>query len=139
AAQALVLAFAGFGEDEPPEFVRERNLIIPLFDDEKGYITIPMPLGFHVIPNVSRILTEAWLTDWVNPEDRTIQLFNVFAETFNPIGNAGWSLQTIAPSAVDPLAALSENRDWSGKPIYQESFNRNDVSPGVDRARDTAS
>ena len=45
------------------------------------------------------------------------------ADTFNPIGNAGMSLQTIAPTVIDPLAALSENKDWTGKPIKRMTFN----------------
>ena len=48
AMQALALAAAGFDDDEPPEFVRERSLIIPIGD--KKYVTIPMPLGFHARP-----------------------------------------------------------------------------------------
>ncbi len=44
--QALLLAAAGFDDEEPPDFVRERSLIIPT--GGKSYITIPMPLGLHV-------------------------------------------------------------------------------------------
>lgn len=56
AMQALALAAAGFDDDEPPDFVRERNIIIPI--GGKKYITIPMPLSFHAIPNIGRITTE---------------------------------------------------------------------------------
>lgn len=138
-AQAMALALAGFGEDEPPEFIKERNLVIPLFNEDKDYLTIPMPLGFHVIPNVSRKLTEGWLSDWNDTAGTVVDLITIFAESFNPLGSSGASLQTIAPSVADPLVALAENRDWGGKPIYQESFSNRDVSPGTDRARDTAS
>lgn len=30
--QAMLLAAAGFGDDEPPDFVKERNLILPIGD-----------------------------------------------------------------------------------------------------------
>lgn len=137
--QALGLAMAGFGEDEPPEFVRERNIIIPIpGGDPKDYITIPMPLGFHVIPNTSRLLTEGWLRGWTDKGDLAMNLIGSVLDAFNPIGHAGWSWQTVFPTAVDPLIALLENRDWSGRPIYRESFSGRDVSPGTDRAMSTA-
>jgi hypothetical protein len=51
--QALMLALAGFDEDEPPDFIKDRNFVIPLPNGK--YITIPMPLGYNVIPATSRI------------------------------------------------------------------------------------
>lgn len=137
AMQALALAAAGFDDDEPPEFVRERSLIIPIGD--KKYITVPMPLGFHAIPNIGRLSTEFALGGFKKPAEYTVKLFSVFAEAFNPIGNAGMSLQTIAFTPLDPLAALAENRDWTGKPIYKEDFSKLSPTPGFSRNKDTAS
>lgn len=135
--QALALAAAGFDDDEPPEFIRERSLIIPI--GGKKYISIPMPLGFHVLPNLGRIPTEFAMGGFKNPAEQVIKLMGVFAEAFNPIGSAGISMQTIAPTALDPFAALAENRDWTGKPIYKEDFNSMKPTPGFTRNKDTAS
>jgi GGDEF domain-containing protein len=135
AMQAALLA-ANFGDDEPPEFVRSRNLIIPLGDGK--YFTIPMPLGFHVLPNIGRIPTEFVLSGFKNPTKRIADFVGLFADAFNPIGNAGISLQTISPTVVDPLAALAENRDWTGKPIAKQDFNPLSPSPGHTRSKDTA-
>ena len=137
AVQALMLAAAGFDDDEPPQFVRERSLIIPIGD--KKYLTIPMPLGLHFIPNIGRVGTEFALSGFKNPGKRVMDLGNVFADAFNPIGSAGLSLQTIAPTIIDPFAALAENRDWTGKPIYREDMSQLSPSPGHARAKDTAS
>lgn len=137
AIQALLLAAAGFDDNEPPEFVRERNIVIPIGD--KKYLTIPMPLGLHVLPNVSRIATEFALGGFRDPGKKVAQIAGVFAEAFNPVGNAGLSLQTIAPTAIDPLAALAENRDWTGKPIAREDMNKLAPTPGHTRAKDVAS
>lgn len=137
AAQALALAAAGFDDDEPPEFVRERSLIIPI--GGKKYITIPMPLGLHVIPNIGRMTTEFALDGFKHPAKRTVQLMGIFAEAFNPIGNAGFSTQTIMPTPLDPVAALLENKDWTGKPIAKEDFNKLSPTPGFSRNKDTAS
>jgi hypothetical protein len=135
AIQALVLAAAGFDDDEPPEFVRERSLILPI--GGKKYLTLPMPLGWHVLPNIGRITTDFALGGFKGPAKHVVKLAGIFAEAFNPIGNAGFSLQTITPTPVDPLAALAENRDWTGKPIARTSFDK--TKPGFQQAKDTAS
>lgn len=137
AMQAALLAAAGFDEEEPPEFVRERNIIIPLGGDK--YFAFPMPLGYHVIPGFSRIITEWALSGFKNTPERIASLTGMFLEAFNPIGNAGWSVQTLAPTFADPLVALSENKDWTGKPIARKDFSNMDPTPGYTRAKDTAS
>ena len=137
AMQAALLAAAGFDEEEPPEFVRERNIIIPLGGDK--YFAFPMPLGYHVIPGFSRIITEWALSGFKDTPDRIASLTGMFLEAFNPIGNAGWSVQTLAPTFADPLVALSENKDWTGKPIARKDFSSMDPTPGYTRAKDTAS
>jgi hypothetical protein len=135
--QAVLLALAGFDDDEPPEFVRSRNLIIPTGGGK--YLTIPMPLGFNILPGVSRIATEFVLGGFKNPSKKILHIVDLLADNFNPIGNAGLSLQTIAPTAIDPLAALSENRDWTGKPIAKKDMSQSAPTPGHTRAKDTAS
>ena len=135
--QAALLAAAGFDDEEPPEFVRERNLILPIGGDK--YLTFPMPLGYHVIPSTSRIITEWALSGFKDTGDRIASLTGMFLEAFNPIGNAGWSAQTLAPTFADPIVALTENRDWTGKPIARKDFSNLDPTPGYTRAKDTAS
>lgn len=134
AIQALMLAAAGYDDEDPPQFARERSLIIPIGD--KKYVSIPMPLGFNVIPNIGRIATEFALGGFKDPHERAVQLISLFSETFNPIGSAGLSMQTLAPTALDPLVALTENKDWTGKPIARESSNP--AIPGHALAKDTA-
>jgi hypothetical protein len=136
AMQAVLLAAAGFDDDEPPEFVRDRNIVIPIGDGK--YLTFPMPLGFNVIPALGRILTEWALDDGRDPQRRALHGIEVFLDMFNPIGNAGLSMQTLAPTALDPVAALAENKDWTGRPIAREDFNSLNPTPGFTRAKDTA-
>ena len=135
--QALLGAMAGWDDDEPKQFQRERNLIIPIPGTDK-YVSIPMPLGFHVLPNIGRIATEFMLGGFKNPGKRLTDLLGVMAEAFNPIGNAGMSLQTIAPTFADPLVALATNKDWNGQSIAREDFNKNKPTPGWSRTKDTA-
>lgn len=136
ALQALMLAAAGFDDDEPPEFVRERALILPI--GNKKYLTLPMPLGFHVFPNIGRIPTEWALNGFKDTPERIIHLLGTTIEAFNPLGSAGMSLQTIMPTALDPFTALAENKDWTGKPIYKDDFNSMKPTPGFERNKDTA-
>ena len=135
--QTLLLLAAGFDEDEPPEFIRERNLILPI--GNKKYLTVPMPLGFHAVPNIGRISTEFVMGGFKKPGDHVLRLIGVFAEAFNPLGSSGVSIQTIAPTAIDPLVALSENKDWTGRPIARKDFNSMSPTPGFTRNKDTAS
>lgn len=135
--QALALAAAGF-KDEPPEGTKERSLIIPL--PEGRYLAIPMPLGYHVIPSTSRKLTEWAMGGFRDTAKYVADMVAMYAEAFNPIGQAaGASMQTLAPTALDPLVALTENRDNFGRPIAREDFNDLAPTPGHTRAKDTAS
>ena len=134
--QQMVLLAFGFKEDQPPEFIRERSLIIPT--GGTNYITIPMSLGFHVLPNIGRIVS-AWVVgDFKHPLKRATDLIGVMLESSNPIGSSGLSLQTIAPTPVDPLVALAENKDWTGKRIYREDFSALNPTPGYTRTKDSA-
>ena len=134
--QALALAMAGFGDDEPPEFVKERNLIIPLGGG--SYFAIPMPLGLHVIPNAGRIATEMVLNGGKGSAKKIGNMLGVMLDAFNPVGNAGLSAQTLSPTLGDPIVAIFENKDPFGRPIAKEDRATN-PSPGYTRSRDTAS
>jgi hypothetical protein len=133
----MMLALAGFDEDEPPDFIKDRNFVIPLPNGK--YITIPMPLGYNVIPATSRIITEWALSGGRDTPKRVAHFFELFLDAFNPIGNAGFSFQTFAPTIADPAVALFENRDWTGKPIAKEDISSLDPTPGYTRAKETAS
>lgn len=78
------------------------------------------------------------MSGFKDPAKRIADMVGMFADTFNPIGNSGLSLQTIAPTIIDPLAALSENRDWTGKPIAKLDRDSLNPTPGYLRAKDTA-
>ena len=134
--QAVALAMMGFDDNEPPEFVKERNLVIPF--PNGTYFAIPMPLGLHVIPNIGRVTTEMVLTEGKDADKKVLNLFNTFLGAFNPIGNAGMSMQTFSPTGLDPVAAIIENRDNFGRPITREDRATN-PTPGYTRSRDTAS
>lgn len=137
AMQALALALAGFDEDEPPEWIKERSLVIPVPGTEKGYVAYPYPLGYHVLPNIGRHLMEYMLSGFEDPGKRVVNLVVTAMNAFNPLGSATVA-QMATPTVFDPLVALAENQDFTGKPIYREDISSLRPTPGESRAKDSA-
>jgi len=135
AIQALALAMAGFDDDEPPEYLKDKNLIIPV--GGKKYVVIPMPLGFSAIPGMGRRLTEMVLTGGDNMPKKMIGMMGMVLDAFNPLGSGSFA-QMLLPTIADPFAAISANRDPFGRPIYKEDKATN-PTPGYSRSRETAS
>jgi hypothetical protein len=135
--KAMLLAASGFEDDEPSDEIKDKSLIIPTGDGT--YKAIPMPQGFNVIPGFARRIFELAMSDDPNVGKALISMTGMFANAFNPIGNAGLSIQTIAPTVVDPFVALAENKDFNGRPISRLDFDSRDPTPGFTRAKDNAS
>lgn len=136
--QALAMAMAGLDEDEPPEFVKAKNTIIPIFGTKK-FISIPMPHGFSILPNTSRLFTEFLISGGKDPGKFLGHWLDSAMDMLNPMGNAGMSLQSVAPTLADPVAALESNRSGLGRRIYIEDRDKNAPTPGHTRAMDSAS
>lgn len=138
-AITTLLGIAAMGDDEwekIPEFVRERSLIIPT--GKKSYVAIPMPLGFHLLPNIGRKFIESFLgSDRVKPQQRLLSLAGSTVGAFNPLGGSDIS-GAIMPTVMDPALALWRNKDWTGKPVYREDYNSLKPTPGFTRTKDSA-
>lgn len=134
--QALLGAAAGWDDDEPKQFQRERNLVLPVPGTDK-YVSVPMPLGYHVLPNMGRIATEFVLAKGKDPGKRLTQLVSVIASAFNPIGG-GDIVDALTPTIADPMIALARNKDWTGRQIAREDMNKFHPTPGWTRTKDTA-
>jgi hypothetical protein len=100
---------------------------------------LPYPLGFRFLPNIGRIATQYVASGFHEGPRRVTDMIGVLLDNFNPIGNAGLSAQTIAPTATDPIVALSENRDWTGQPIALADRDTLNPTPGHTRVKSTAS
>lgn len=133
------LALAGSDDEDPPQFLRERNLILPdLFFGTGKYVSIPMPLGWHVLPNFGRLATELLLRGGERPGEQFFEFMRVAIDGFNPIGS-GSLAQVMSPTAADPIVALATNTDWTGRKIAREDFNPLDPTPGFTRGKDSSS
>lgn len=138
--QTAILAMAGFGADDPPEWVKSKNLVIPTGDGK--YITIPMPLGFNVFPNVGRLIAEYMMVQSGGMrgrrdlKDTITNIFSAVLGSINPLGTSTFA-QTLAPTIVDPFIAIAENKDAFGRPISRED-KALAPSPGYTRSRESA-
>jgi len=133
--QALAIAAAGFDDGEPPDQVKDRSFVFPLGGGK--YITIPMPLGFNVIPGVSRQFTEFALRGFREPT-KLLGGLGALATSLNPIGSSSTLSQTLAPTALDPIVALGQNKDNFGRPIAKEDHSGLKPTPGFTRKKDTS-
>jgi hypothetical protein len=134
-----ILAMSCFDDDEweaIPEFVKQRNYIIPLGDGD--YLAFPMPLGFNVLPNIGRIFSEIVSSKGKNTGAKIADLLSVLLDNANPLGSSTF-LQTLSPTVLDPIVALIENKNFAGRPIAREDFNPLRPTPGFKRAKDTSS
>jgi hypothetical protein len=134
AIQALILQAAGFEEDEPTDFIKQKNLVIPTGNG--SYVLWPMPLGFNFLPNLGRITTEMVLGGKVKARDKVVEVLEVMSDSFNPLGGGGF-LQTLSPTILDPFVAVFENQDAFGRPVSRQDF-ANNPQPGYLRSRQNA-
>ena len=146
--QAMMVAAAGFKDDDPPEYIKEHNLIIPTGDGK--YITIPMPYGLNILPNTGRIFTEYAMEVGKYSDKSLAEGFakahagkkamawtNSLFSTFSPFGNQGLSLNALVPSAVEPIVGVGlTNKNSFGQTISrQDSYNR--PTPGYMRTKES--
>jgi N12 class adenine-specific DNA methylase/predicted RNA methylase len=111
-----------FGEDEEgrdvydtiPDPVKGTNLVLPA--GGTAYAKVPLPYGFNSLFSAGRLLGET-VTARKAPAAAAADLLVAGAAAFNPLGQEGSFLQTLAPTALDPFVQIAENRDWAGQPI----------------------
>lgn len=132
-----MMAFDDEEWEEIPEFIKSRNFIIP--SAGAGYHLVPMPLGFNFLPNIGRIASE-WVarSGGKDPGKYVSRLLLAILDAGNPLGS-GTMAQMIAPTVLDPIISLAENKDFTGRPIAKEDMSSLSQTPGFTRARDTSS
>jgi hypothetical protein len=133
--QSALLGAAGYDEEDIPEFVKEKNFIVPMPDNK--YLSIPYPLGFNVFPNIGRITTDYTANGFDRTGKHLGYLASTIADAFNPLGMSP-GMQMLAPTVLDPIVALGMNQDAFGRPISRED-KATAPTPGWERSRDNAS
>jgi len=141
AGQALALAAAGFDDNDIPDYVKEKNLIIPVGNGK--YVIAPLPPGLNIIPNASRNITDYVLAKAgvIHSNDsaagKAMKIGSSLMGSFDPLGT-GPLAQQITPTLFRPLVAVGMNEDAFGRPISRKDQLGN-PTPGYQRTRDNAS
>jgi hypothetical protein len=136
ALQALLLAAAGYEDDQPPEHVKDRNFVIPMLDG--GYLTVPMPLGLNAVFNMGRNGMEGIL----NPDKAGEKIVNVLTQpisAFNPLGSTPNTLLNIMPAILDTPVALLMNKDAFDRQIFKQDRDPRRPTPGFTRHKEGTS
>jgi GNAT superfamily N-acetyltransferase len=141
AVNAMWMFMAGFDDDDPPQFTKNKGFIVPTGSGD--YFIWNLPPGLRAIPNTGRLLTEGMLISVGAMKSnrglggKIADAGSVMIDAINPFGG-GTFLQTIAPTFLDPAMALAENKDSFGRPIFKEDPSLK-PTPGWQRTRDSAS
>lgn len=109
------------GEDDDGEdyfnkiddFIRERNAIFMVPGTKGKYVKFPLPWGYNFFWNIGGEMSRAFTKQNYKPLEGAGRLAAVFAGAFNPVAS-GTLLQTIAPTVLDPIAQVAENKNWFG-------------------------
>ena len=131
--QGLVLAAAGYDEDDVPEWVKDHAFIIPIAGTDK-YIPIPMPYFYNVFPALGRRMVEVARGD-LSFGDFLLGSGKVVINSINPIAYGAGLIEFVSPSVADAFVQYWQNKDGLGRTIYNKDFNDLAPTTGMSRAR----
>lgn len=148
--QAVMLAAAGYDDDEVADWVKSRNFIIPLGKTESGekkHIQIPLPLGLNALPNIGRTMVELGKSGGKDFGKKTVSAIGEVMASLNPVGGGtvytrdggiDWSgvIKTATPTILDPVVELATNKGFSGTAIEKTYRDEADSRPGFQRAKE---
>ena len=123
--------------DMIPEFEKSKNWIFmnPMRPGE--YVKVPLPLGPHVFHNAGRLLSDAtFRNDKRNAAEYGWSMASTVLDAFSPLGDTPSVSQLIAPSILDPVVQLAENKSFTGGPVYRSDdmgFGKTDPKPAYTR------
>lgn len=109
--------------DKIPDYVLERNFVLPDFLGITGrsYISIPMPYGLNMAHNIGRNVVAA-ARGAVTPGEAALSVGRNIIDTLNPIGGTESFYNLAAPTVLDPFIDIVENEDYADKQIYKENL-----------------
>jgi GNAT superfamily N-acetyltransferase len=145
-------------DDEPlydkiPDGEKERNMIFMLPQsadaaiksvlpswmepsDRISYVKIPLPYGYNVLDYMGQKLGKIFnyrVMENVrrySPAEEAALLVGSMTNSFSPLGDPAKSVgQLIAPTALDPLVQISENKAWHGGKLMPDDFPGQPPSP----------
>lgn len=127
--ESTLFALAGGDPDDYeliPDYIKERNYILPNPWGEKKYIAIPMPYGYNVFKymgNNTALLAERASKGYGGKtggkafSDTMISFMNAF----NPLASSTIA-QGVAPTIIDPVVQHITNTTWFGTPLSPPAY-----------------
>lgn len=106
--------------DDIEDHIKERNLII-MWPGSTGYTTIPLPFVYNAFYTAGRNLASIFRGRMTIPQAMGSTIRG-FLDAANPLGTSATWLQWAAPTFLDPIAQLTENRSFFGGTIYPTRF-----------------
>lgn len=113
--------------DKVPDYVKERNLIVmKWWDDKGGYMTLPLPYGYNIFNVAGNLVSDVAHGKPVSTA--AVSMAGVLVGAFSPLGSsssqsaAGWMAKLASPTILDPALELAMNENFAGHKIYNEGF-----------------
>lgn len=139
ALQVLLISMSGLSEDEIKDNMKEGYYFIPYaalgVDGSKEGLKFRMPWGYNLFEVMGRSITDNMVND--KPvEDTLFNTWSAAVTAFNPAGGETPG-QVLAPTGMDWIFALWENKDAFGRDIARKDFDPARPTPGWTRAKES--
>lgn len=105
--------------DNIPDYVKERNIIIP-FKIGGQYWKIPAPWVYNTVWRTGGMIGE-WGAGSRDAASVPVDMALMLRKTFNPLESASL-LQSLSPTALTPFVQARENMNFAGNPLKPTSF-----------------
>ena len=110
--------------DKVKTWIKERNLVIMIPGGKPGdYIQIPLPHGYN-LPYLAGQQMMSVMRGATKPLTAAGTLAANMVDSFNPLGSSKSFAQLVAPTMLDPVVQVIENKTWYGGPIYPTKFDK---------------
>ena len=104
--------------DKIDDHIKKSNLIIMKPTGKGDYIKIPLPYGYNIFYALGQALDEVLHNK--NPMKAAANLVGTVLDSFNPLGGSSSLIQTLSPTALDPIVDLGLNENFFGGPLWPE-------------------
>lgn len=104
--------------DAIPDYIKDTNIVIMKPNGKTVFIR--SPYGYNVFSAMGTIAND--LTNQkITPAEAMKRMMIAFDSGFNPISSGSFS-QFVAPTVVDPIVQVTENKNFAGNPIRPNQF-----------------
>jgi hypothetical protein len=114
--------------DKIPDYVKYRNLIIPMPFSDGGYIKIPLPYGYNVFTAAGTIFDDV-IHGNTSATKGSMSLLKIAMNGVSPIDPSEQGILAFVPTLFKPVVEVAANVNFAGAPIMPSG-------PGTDSLAD---